>query len=138
MNAERWPLDFEALKRGDVVPVSHVERIAGVKRDDAAFAFHALKLAKDIEHYFETCGDVVCVKSVRGSLHVLTHSRQAEYVQQRARHHVHGYATSYRKALGVDRALLTDEARKRLDRFLQTTAFRLQQMRKPPPPELQP
>lgn len=50
-NSQHFPLDFDALEKGSVVPPEQIERIAQVKRDKdpQKFAFAAMGLRDQIE-----------------------------------------------------------------------------------------
>lgn len=96
-----------------------------------------LKIKTAIEEYFRTeRGDEVAVTTEGDGIQILTHKEQADYSQMRARHHIRGYGTAYVKGCAVDLAQLGEAQRAGHERFLQLTAFRLQQMRKRPAPKL--
>lgn len=136
-DSSRWPLDFEALSRGDVVQPETIEQAYGVSRADGKFRWLSMALAGDIEAYFrESRGDELLVKHDGDRLRLLTHPEQAREAQRRAALMVRGYGRALLKASGVDRTQLVDEERDKHDQFVRVTGWRVQQLRRQPPPEL--
>jgi hypothetical protein len=136
-SVERYPLDFEALNRGDTIPAERIERIYGISRNHRDYWSKQLRLRDQIEdHFLSVRGDDVSVKIESGDLVILGHRDQAHYTQQRARAAIRQYGKSFRKASAVDQSHLSDEERERHDRFVHVTGFRIQQLRKQPPPRL--
>ena len=45
MNAERWPVDYEALSKGDVIGVERLERITEMKYGTKGYELAALTLS---------------------------------------------------------------------------------------------
>lgn len=137
MEPTRYPLDFAALRRGSVLSVEAVEVAVGKKRDHPEFPWLHMGLKDQVVQHFEEQGDLgVIVTMCDGGLQVLTDEECAGYCQRESRRTRRRYAWSITKASLIDRAKLQDATRESLDRFLMREAFRLQQMRKAPPPEL--
>lgn len=137
MKAERWPLDFDALRRGDRLSPEQVERAVAVPRDSRAYALKAMRLAKTISrHFAEVDGDNVAVVFVKDALHILTHAEQAEYARRRLRSEVSATVRVIGLGHSVDAAQLTVEQREKHDRWCIRSSWLEQQMRKPPPPML--
>lgn len=139
MTAQAYPLDFDALNRGDLIPAERIEGIFNITRYQEAFRFKSMHLAAQIEaHFLAVRADVLLVKHEGDDLRLLTHQQQAAEAQRRASAHISGFGRAIVKAAGVDVAQLTDEERERHDRFLHVSTFRLQQLRKRPPPQIAP
>lgn len=134
---ERWPFDLAALRRGDILTVDKCEAAFGIPRTHADYWRRLLNAKTMIVEFFEENGDEgVIVTSCDEGLQILTDEQAAIYVQHRAFKAKRDFAWSVLKGSLVDRSKLTDETRKSLDRWQQVNSFRLQQMRKRPPPEL--
>lgn len=137
MSAERFPLDFDALNRGDVIPAERIESIYNVTRREATYRLKMMHLAEQIESHFRVArAEELLVKHDGDTLKLLTHPEQAEESQRRAVAMVRGYGRALMKAVGVDLSKLDDAARNRHERHCHVAAFRLQQLRKAQPPEL--
>jgi hypothetical protein len=133
----RWPLDFAALRRGDVLSADAMEAATGRTRDSEDYWRHLLRIKQMVVDYFEEAGDAGVIVTTRDDgLQILTDEEAAIYVQDRARKARKDFAWSVLKGSLVDRNKLTNETRASLDRWLIVNSFRLQQLRKTPPPEL--
>jgi len=136
--AEKWPLDFEALQRGDILSAEECEKAVLLDRGDPTYWTKLLGLRDDVVDYFRAArGDIVAVRILQDGLHILTHQEQAEYAPHLLRRHMRGVAKSVAIGAGVDLAVLSDESRQRHERFLHVSSFKLQQLRKRPPPRLE-
>lgn len=138
MNGEPFPLNFDDLKRGDYLPPEDVEKATLTSRSDhKAFRIRALQLCKQIRgHFLRTLGDTVTVVFDGDGLRILTHQEQFEHAPKRADQALRQIALSQQEASAVDVRQLSDEQREQHDRFIRKNSWRLQQIRKPPPPEL--
>lgn len=138
-NTTPFPMDFSNLKRGDLIPPAEVERATMCRSDAPEFWHEQMQLRDDIRRYFRaTYGDLVTIRMEGAGLRLLTHPEQAEYAPHRANRAVRQMLTAQAEAAAVDVKQLSDDQRKSHDRFLLRNAFRVQQMLKPPPPELMP
>jgi len=137
MNGEPFPLDFNSLKRGDYLPAEAVEKATLTERRDPNYRIKSLMLRDSIREHFRTvCGDIVTVVSVRDGLRILTHQEQAEYAPQRESKAMRQIAVAQIEGRAVDLKQLSEEQRSRHERWMHRNSWRLQQLRKPPPPEL--
>lgn len=135
--SNRWPFDIAALRRGDVVSADVIEAAVGLKRTDAEYHFEHLRIRDMVVERFEEMGDEGVIVTMRdGGLQVLTDEEAAGYVQARARKAKKDFAWSVYKGSQIDRDKLLDETREKLDRWQHVQAFRLQQLRRMPPPAL--
>lgn len=137
MSAERFPLDFDALNRGDYLSAEAVEKATLARRSDDGFWHKVLRLKEMIRDHFESRGEIVTVRSEGDGLRILVHTEQAEYAQDRERRAIKQVLISRKEAQGVDVLQLGDEQRERFERWKHRNAFRTQQMLKPPPPRLE-
>lgn len=137
-STEQWPFDLSALRRGDSVSVDRIEKALGVKRTNPDYWRKLLQVKQLVVDYFEEEGDAgVIVTTCDEGLQILTDEQAATYVQQRATKAKKDFAWSVVKGSLVDRTKISAETRESLDRWLLKESFRLQQMRKRMPPELE-
>lgn len=133
----RWPFDIAALRRGSVVSADVIESAVGFKRTESEYHFEHLRIRDMVVDHFEERGDEGVIVTMRDDgLQVLTDEEAAGYVQSRSRKAKKDFAWSVYKGSQIDRDKLTDATREKLDRWQHVQAFRLQQMRRMPPPEL--
>lgn len=109
MAVQLYPLDFESLQKGDVIPVEKVEEIARVKRDHPRFNFAALHLAKRIETELADRGRAVTVRSEHGALVICTDEDASNYNERRVKAQARGMGRSVRRMVSVDRTNLSTE-----------------------------
>lgn len=114
---KRFPVDYDTLAKGDIIPVQRIEEITSSSRSSANFSFEAMKLKERIEREMEAIGKPVILKLDQGNLVVLTDSEAITYVDEMfqqfrrrmIRQHIRGEAA-------IDVAKLTDEEQKTHER----------------------
>jgi len=135
--ADRYPIDFDQLQRGDVIPAETVEAYSGLHRDDKRFNFELMSLAEDIRRHFREChGLTVSVRQSGGDLCVLTNEQQAHYTRQQEILRMRRYLRTCAEGLAVDLAQLSEEQRDKHEKFQLRIGWQQQQMTKRPPPSL--
>lgn len=138
MTAELFPLDFDTLKRGDYLPAEVVEQAVLASRTDPDYRVRTLVLRDEIRRHFrEHRADIVTVVSEKDGLRILTHREQADHAPRRERRAISQIMVAQVEGRAVDVAQLQDEQRERHERWLHRNSFRIQQLRKPPPPALE-
>lgn len=138
--AQRFPLDFDALRRGDYLPADVVEVAVSCSRSTVRYSIEVLRLCQMIRTAFMERGEgMVTVCRDGDGVRILTHEEQAEYAENRQARGIRNIFVAGIEARSVDPAQLrNDEQRKRLDRFLQVNAWRMQQLAKKAPPQFPP
>jgi len=135
--AEPHPIDFDALERGMVVPSEQIERVYGHFYGTMKYAFDVMTLKKMIQdHFRDVKNDTVSVVETRGSLRILSHKEQDEYVQTDKGRAVARFIRRHREDLGTDERFLTEEAKAARDKRLLLDSWKVQQLRKRKPPML--
>lgn len=127
MDAQRYPLDCDRLEPGSIVTAAECEEILGVKRHLKVYGIKLLELSQEIARRLgERFGRTMVVVQRREGLAVLTEAERVEHVRR-------GMAAARRKrrrslvvAAETDSAALSDEERKRLERFIVTESMRMQ------------
>lgn len=112
---KRHPLDFDKIKKGDVVAISELEEIFGIDRSDDRFGLRRLGLADRIEREMRDRGKPVSVRTQKGALAILTDPEAAEHNPRSVRLGFRRMIRSHRKSLEVDTTNLSDGQRKTLE-----------------------
>jgi hypothetical protein len=136
MEAQRFPLDFQALRRGDYLTPEQVEDATLTPRHSRLFRPAMLQLRDEIMAYFRSIGQVVTVTTEHDGLRILTHAEQAQHAPTRARKAVEQMMTALAESKAVDVQQLTDEDRLRHERSLLRLGWQNQQLTKAQPPKL--
>jgi hypothetical protein len=122
---EKFPLDFDSLKKGDVITADTITAYCGYKPDDTKFGFGALSLKSLIEKRLADRGYPVTT-SMRGSdLHILHDSEALFYNINERDAGERKVVRSHRRMLSVDRSQLTDSERTICDRQIQIGGWKV-------------
>lgn len=76
---EKYPFDYDALNKGDVIPAERIEEITGYKRHETAYGVALMGLQSQIRNELEQRGRPVNVQCEKGSLRILTDPESVEY-----------------------------------------------------------
>lgn len=98
---QKYPLDFDALQKGDVIPADQLERVVGERKGTPAYEFKVLGLRDEIE---EACG-IVC-RCIGGDLTLLTDEQLDAYTVGRTTHHVAALSKQARRRSLIDRSAM--------------------------------
>ena len=118
MNPERYPLDFDALNKGDVLTPESLARITSTEVGTPAYQFAILGLRCEIERELEAAGRPVTVKQDGDGLRILTDEEATDYNHAQLQAGLRKVARSHRRNLLVDRTQLSIEKQKAHDRRL--------------------
>lgn len=136
-NSFPFPLDFSALNRGDAIAPETIERVYGVKRDTAEFAFKAMHLKKQIQTYFLMHrSDLPSVVSDHGFLRILTHVEQNEYVASEQQRNIRAFIRRNAEDLYIQERELSEEDQEKRRRRLLVNAWKIAQLRKHEVPKI--
>lgn len=99
--SDLFPLDFEALKKGDVIPEERIEKIYNVsrRRDPERYRLSMLRLKGDIE---QARGDLVC-RSKKYAIHVLLDQEAEGHTWDRFNHGAREMLRNTERRARVDR-----------------------------------
>lgn len=120
-----FPLDFDALRKGDVVSPETIEDIYGCPRSDRAYSMKLLILRDKIIKERRRRGSPVTVRAEGDSLVILTDSESAEYNASECESAVRSIRSSHRRSMEVDVGNLTNAERDRHLRALQMQAMQI-------------
>lgn len=138
MNLERYPLDFEVLRRGDFLSPEDVERATNTLRSVPDYWRKQLKLRDMIQEWFrDNRGDVVTVTCEQDGLRLLTHEEQSAYASRRGSRAVGQIMVAAVELSAVDVTQLSENTQATHARRNYLASFRAQQLMKPPPPRLE-
>lgn len=129
MEATRWPIDYEAIKKGDSIPVDKVERLVGVSRTDARFSLLAMQMAKQIERDLHINKKMWTVRTEGGSIRVLTDAEASHYNHSRQRRDRRSMFRRFALNSAVDATLLSDDQKQQHDRAMEVDGRYIQAMR---------
>lgn len=88
LEASSFPIDFDALKKGDDIPVSVIEHISGTKYGTTAYNTAALQLRDKIESRLKEREDPlhVVIESRLGVIHICTDKEATRVAYSRVEH----------------------------------------------------
>ncbi len=102
MDAQRYPLDYEALKKGDVISQEQLEHITGEQAGTQEFQLKVLGLREKIEGAKEDMGEPVVLASHENTLRVLTDLEASERLNGHRRRAVRLLRRTVRRFGAVD------------------------------------
>lgn len=111
MEAQRFPIDYETLQKGDVVPVERIEEIVNMKRDDVRFSLKVAALVDRIRRELLDRDKPWTVAVVKGQIRVLTDAEATIYQRQRREQAHRSERQAFFYISKVDVAALTPEQR---------------------------
>lgn len=118
---EKWPLDFDAINKGDIITEAQC-RAALNPRDDKDFQLKLLTLKEEIERRHAELGTILTIKVTRNSLHILTDAEASEYNENRQQHALRHFVKSHRRLIGVEIGNLSSEQAGEHDRRIAHSA----------------
>lgn len=74
-----WPIDYDAIQKGDIIPVDRVEKITGKKQGCSDYDFAVLKLKDRIERELHERGNVWTLRTEKGAIKILKDEEAALY-----------------------------------------------------------
>jgi len=99
---KKFPIDFDALNKGDLISAEDIEDAYGVKRTSRSYAFSVLRMKAEIERELSDLGRPVTCKSEGDCVRVLTDEESLEYNARRFESNVHGVYRAHRRTADID------------------------------------
>lgn len=115
-DVQKYPLDFDAIKKGDVISVVQQEDIFKVKEGHNEFVFQSLGLKQQIEKELALRGLPVTVRHDHGALLICTDPDASEYNDKMRARMLRRCGRAHRRNLAVDRSKLDAPALEQHDR----------------------
>jgi hypothetical protein len=109
--AERYPIDYDALKKGDSIGPGRLVEILGVRQTHPRWQLKLLALQQEIERELWDRGKPWTVAIRKGFIAVLTDSEAAEYNRRRFLSAQRSLHRSHRRNSAVDQANLAESER---------------------------
>jgi hypothetical protein len=116
--AERYPLDYDALAKGQTIDADRIEEIVGVSRTLAAYSGKQVQLAATIEEELADRGKPVTVQCIGAEIRILTDSEALAATENRFRKYLRQLGKAHHNLSEVDTRNLTEDERRRHDRQL--------------------
>ena len=111
-----YPMDFAALKKGDVISISRIEQVTGIKRDHAQFAMESMKLAHRIQCEMRSRGSNARTRIKDRAIEIMTDIAALEYSMARCEKIEEKQGVEVRELGRINGAGFSDEDKTRLDR----------------------
>ena len=119
MEVIKFPLDFDTLDKGSVIPQSKIEEILGKKANEPGYQFELLELRNRILSELAHRGKKVAIKQDHGDLVILNDGEASVYLFTWEIRHLRGYMRKHDTLLAVDSTKLSldekVEHRKRIE-----------------------
>ena len=130
IRAEKYPLDYDMLSKGDYLTPEEVERATDVRRDDhKQYQFSVMRLCKEISQNMEARGDPVTVCSHQDGIKILTDEEASIYNEAEFERGRRKMVRSHVRLRKVDLMALSDENQVRTLRCMEVQSKQLQAMR---------
>lgn len=107
--AQKHPLDFGALKKGDVITREQLEVIIGAPEGSSKYSFGCLNLRNQIMRAKAVAGEPVTACVRKGEIHILADLSASSYNDRTFKSKLKGAYRSFRRILGVDSSGFTPE-----------------------------
>lgn len=105
----RWPLDFDALSKGDVIDSGRLAEITKAAPGTSTYSLRLLQVKEQIERKLLQREYPVTTKIEGNCLRILTDAEASEYNEQQAEQAVRKAYRSLRRQMNVDVRSLTPE-----------------------------
>lgn len=116
MRTEKYPFDYDALKKGDVIHADTLEGVVRLNREHKNYSRGVCGLAKIIMREMEARGRPVVVCAVGNDLKILTDEEAGPYNRRRKKITYRAQRTVFRNMLKVDTAFVSQDEKARIDR----------------------
>lgn len=129
-HAKPFPLDFDAIKKGDRIPPETVCNYFEIEQSSRMYSLAALNFAKEIQRELAARGRYVMVCIRKDFVCVMTDAEAAEHVEREFEVKLASARKLHAHAQTIDRSNLDTATSARLDRVLMVQAAKLAAVRK--------
>jgi hypothetical protein len=143
MSTEKYPLDFDALKKGDSISPHKLMEIVRANVGTPKYQFRVMNLERRIRREMACRGRPVNVAIVDGHLRILTDEESVPYMIRRWGVGERIMRRTLENEAIIDTGNLTEETRQRHERNIQVHGFKLaairaaaRKLKKPSPPQI--
>lgn len=131
MKTEKYPIDIDAYKKGELILQAVCEEIVGQKANDGAYKLALLSLREKIEEMYEEANDPRVLKVEGNGLRILLDRDAINYLEDQAKRGCRMIRKSARRLIGkIDRSQLNTAERVKHDAAINVNAFRVFALRK--------
>lgn len=127
--AERWPVDVDALKKGDVIPIERVAEIVRVTPDSPRFSLLMFALAKKIERLLWDRRKYWTVRCPREGILILRDDQASKFNNDMIERRKRGLFKSHKRLHHVDVNKLSDADLKKHDWYLLRSGMQVASLR---------
>lgn len=113
IKAKQWPVDFESLRKGDIIPVSAIERITKTKHGTTEYALTLLSLKESIQNHLWSIGKPWTCTTRGGAIAVLKDDEASEYNYRQGQRYLRGQARATVRIQHVDHGQLGEEDKRK-------------------------
>src|SRR4051812_6492363 len=96
----RIPLDFDSLKKGDVLTVEQLEQITNHKQGTNEYNLSIMQLRAEIDRRFAEKGITISLRTIDSELHILTDDHAVGYSEERFSKGIQIMGRAHQKLLG--------------------------------------
>lgn len=127
---DHYPLDYDALSKGDVIAPETIEAAVNCKRLHPQYALRLLSFKEHLERELMTRGQAITLKCEDQSIRLLTDEEASEYNAKATDAYFRRAAKAHVRNLSVDVGNLTTERRQQHERTLVVNSRMLQAMKR--------
>jgi len=115
--AEKHPIDYETLCKGDILSVEQIEKITGISpKQENKFNLARLQLINQIDCELQRLGIQYTVAQVKGSIKILTDEEASEYNDKGRQSALVKLYKHHTKLSSVDTSEFDDKTKKNHER----------------------
>jgi hypothetical protein len=122
MDNSRFPIDFDAVQKGDKFTPEQIETILGISQDSERFQLAVLAFVERIRDELDSRGKPATVAIVKKCVTILTDQEASIYNATEFDRGLRKSGRAHRRAVQVDVGLLDHDDRQRHERNLTTQA----------------
>lgn len=127
--SEPFPIDESLLFKGSVIDAETVERIVGMRPTHPHYQFKVMALCTQISRMMRDSGERVVLRNDHGAVRILTDAEAVPYTYRQHNAGLRRMMNNHFRAMTIDRANLTDQQARQLDRNLEVQGRYVQSMR---------
>lgn len=114
----RWPMDFDALSKGDVIDSEHLQRVTRCEAGTSAYQLKLLAVKNEIERRLAQRDYPVTCKIEKNAIRILSDLEASEYNEGQGELAVRKAYRSLRRLANVDPRNMTEQQQKEHSRRL--------------------
>lgn len=129
MTATKWPIDWDALSKGDYIPPEQVEYATKVPRSSRKYGIACMKFQERLVAELSDRGLEVVTRQEKDGVRILDDPDATVYLEQQFKLRMAGMRTAHGRAMTVDVTRLDEETRRQHENRLHVNGWTLKAMR---------